>query len=197
MDNKIIELCNKVANGEVTIDENLDTTNCDGIGCAECPFSSYFNNGTCGFADVDYKFVAFRYLSKYYGDNYDIKSFTQLIQDIKRGEVWDSENWIISLNEDNEIEIEHKDGFENCDSIYINRNCMFKRKKEELIFDKAFEAYQSGLEIISIETKRRYKIVNDNLDAYYSTEFDNWMKFNGGEGFSPKEIQGKWYVKED
>ena len=153
---------------------------------------------SCG---IDYNKLEFDSL-EYYEKEYETiikwnikennmeKTFREVIADIKEGEVWEDENFILMLTFDKKIRITHKEGFDDCVAIYIDINSKFKLKREEYTFAEAFKAYEEGKEIESLESRYKYK---QNEMFFNSTV--GWHDFYDHNGiFSLKEIRGKWYI---
>ena len=119
-----------------------------------------------------------------------VKTFKEVIEDIKEKEIWENENFILMLTFDKKIRITHKEGFDDCVAIYIDINSKFKLKREEYTFAEAFKAYEEGKEIESLESRYKYK---QNEMFFNSTV--GWHDFYDHNGiFSLKEIRGKWYI---
>ena len=116
------------------------------------------------------------------------KGFKEVVANIKEGEIWENENFILMLTYDKKIRIAHKEGFDNCVAIYIDVNSKFKLKREEYTFAEAFKAYEEGKEIESLTSGYKYK-----QNKMFLT--DGWFDFYDHNGiFSLKEIRGKWYI---
>ena len=116
------------------------------------------------------------------------KGFKEVVANIKEGEIWENENFILMLTYDKKIRITHKEGFDNCVAIYIDVNSKFKLKREEYTFAEAFKAYEEGKEIESLTSGYKYK-----QNKMFLT--DGWFDFYDHNGiFSLKEIRGKWYI---
>lgn len=118
------------------------------------------------------------------------KGFKEVVANIKEGEIWENENFILMLTYDKKIRIAHKEGFDNCVAIYIDVNSKFKLKREEYTFAEAFKAYEEGKEIESLTSGYKYK-----QNKMFLT--DGWFDFYDHNGiFSLKEIRGKWYIND-
>jgi len=115
--------------------------------------------------------------------------FKDLVSRIKTNEVWEDENFTIELVM-GDIEIRHKEGFEDCAAICINPNGIFKLRRNEYTFNAAFEAYKEGKEIESIKSGYRYQI-RGGIDCFHGIAADCWYQ---GTQFSVDEIREKWHI---
>jgi hypothetical protein len=120
------------------------------------------------------------------GDNMK-KTFREVIETIKEGEVWINEVSPISfirLREDGVLDFNENEG--------VNLYNTYTLKRKEYTFEEAFKAYEGGKEIESCEGPYRYKKQNGN-DAYFDTFTEAWWS---GEPItiSLQEIRGKWYI---
>ena len=119
------------------------------------------------------------------------KGFKEVVANIKEGEIWENENFILMLTYDKKIRITHKEGFDNCVAIYIDVNSKFKLKREEYTFAEAFKAYEEGKEIESLESKYKY------IEGYSISKCGEYEELSPYENvFSINEIRGKWYIND-
>lgn len=124
-----------------------------------------------------------------------IKTFREVLQNIKPGETWDCINDcnIKSISYiDKSIRIEH------CSNIicYVLDNAQFELRKEEVEFEDAIKALKEGKIIESCETLRLCKM-DEHLIGKKTilTKVINssvWANLN--TIFKPEEIFGKWHI---
>ena len=120
------------------------------------------------------------------------KTFREVIATIKLGEVWESEEKIISLMNTNDVVITLKDRDTRINSMGFASSTLYHLQRKECTFEEAFKAYEEGKEIESCEGPYRYKKQNGN-DAYFDTSAKAW--WNGEPiTISLQEIRGKWYI---
>ena len=120
------------------------------------------------------------------GDNMK-KTFREVIETIKEGEVWVNEVSPISfirLREDGVLDFNENEGV----SLYNT----YTLQRKEYTFEEAFKAYEDGKEIESCEGPYRYKKQNGN-DAYFDTFAEAWW-IGAPITVSLQEIRGKWYI---
>lgn len=119
-------------------------------------------------------------------------TFREVIANIKEGEVWENERIKIETNPCKDFKITFKDGMRK--SLFLFDNQKFKLiKKEEVTFNKAFEAYEEGKEIESCVSGCKYR-KDDKKDYYKEIDDCNWQVWLLGGGFDFEEIRGEWYI---
>lgn len=116
-------------------------------------------------------------------------TFKEVIANIKEGEVWENENFDISLYK-GEVSIRFETTESAC-GIYIKEKDKFKLRRKEYTFEEAFKAYEEGKEIESCQY--RYKKI-DNRDYFYSNLSKEWQ--GDSIDFNLNEIRNKWYINE-
>lgn len=120
-------------------------------------------------------------------------TFTEVIANIKEGEVWETVDGI------NAESIKKENGFiiinliDERNRILIKEARKFKLQRKEYSFQEAFKAYEEGKEIESEENGAAYKII-DGKDKYYCKVNKAWMIDNFG--FSMALIRSKWYIND-
>lgn len=104
------------------------------------------------------------------------KTFREVIADIKEGEVWENENFKITLDKSG-FNIDYKKEFDIECIGYVFLHCTtFKLQRKQYTFEEAFKAYEEGKVIENCVSSRIYSLKNpSNL-------------------FSANEIRGKWYI---
>ena len=107
-------------------------------------------------------------------------TFREVIANIKDGEIWEDENFVISIEDDgnHEIKIRHKEGFNDCSAIYFEPSDKFQLIRKKQSFAEAFKAYEEGKEIESCISGERYKLDDIKLLVY------------------AEEIKGEWYIND-
>lgn len=118
-------------------------------------------------------------------------TFREVIANIKEGEVWENERIKIETNPCKDFKITFKDGMRK--SLFLFDNQKFKLiKKEEITFNKAFEAYEEGKKIESCESG--YKYCNNEGECYIQRPKENVWERWFEDTFELTEIRGKWYI---
>lgn len=117
------------------------------------------------------------------------KTFREVIADIKKGEVWESEEKIISLMNTNDVVITLKDRDRRINSMGFVSSTLYHLQRKQYTFEEAFKAYEKGKEIESCYSQYKYK-KEGGLDLYSKTE-NEWY---GEDSFEIDEIRGKWYI---
>lgn len=122
------------------------------------------------------------------------KTFKEIIENIKDGEVWENNSQRVAriyLNKSGNLQLEGNDnGFAQNFSTCVGLNITYKLKKG-CPFHEAFKAYEEGKEIESY--KYRYKKI-DGRDCFYSTLSKEWQ--GDRLDFTLDEIRNDWYIKE-
>lgn len=120
-------------------------------------------------------------------------TFTEVIENIKEGEVWRNR-----ISKKNLREISKKEGIIDFTFVDTDRSVLSVREEDtftlhrkEYTFQEAFKAYEEGKEIESMKFK--YKKI-EGEDKFYSKNNQGW--FNNDGGFEPVEIRGKWYIND-
>lgn len=103
------------------------------------------------------------------------KTFREVIADIKKGEVWESEEKIISLMNTNDVVITLKNRDRRINLMGFVSSTLYHLQRKEYTFEEAFKAYEEGKEIQSASTDKIYHKEKDFLFASY-------------------EISKKWYI---
>lgn len=114
------------------------------------------------------------------------KTFREVIADIKKGEVWESEEKIISLMSTNDVVITLKDRDRRINSMGFVSSTLYHLQRKEYTFEEAFKAYEEGKEIESCYSGVKYLIQHGGSDCYSDGRKTNLIEFN--------EIRGKWYI---
>lgn len=126
-----------------------------------------------------------------------LKTFREVIRDIKEGEIW------INLSENRRVEqiqlrknilaLEGKAKFET-NGVGVFLNDKFKLKRKEYSFNEAFKYYEEGEEIESIFSNCKYK----NIDGihYFKDKISGMFaqEWAACDGFEISEIREKWYI---
>nr|DAO48566.1 MAG TPA: hypothetical protein [Caudoviricetes sp.] len=123
-----------------------------------------------------------------------VKTFREVLQNIKPGETWDC------INDCNIKSISYIDKsirIEYCSSIicYVLDDAQFKLRKEEVEFEDAIKALKEGKTIESCETERMYKTRErgDEKVIFVNTRTSStWLDLD--IIFKQKEVFGKWCI---
>ena len=126
-----------------------------------------------------------------------VKTFREVLQNIKAGETWDC------INDCNIKSISYIDKsirIEYCSSIicYVLDDAQFKLRKEEVEFEDAIKALKEGKIIESCKTFRLYKIdecVNGKIILVKLLNSYVWVDSN--IVFKPEEIFNKWHIYDE
>ncbi len=126
-----------------------------------------------------------------------VKTFREVLQNIKPGETWDC------INDCNIKSISYIDKsirIEYCSSIicYVLDDAQFKLRKEEVEFEDAIKALKEGKIIESCKTFRLYKIdecVNGKIILVKLLNSYVWVDSN--IVFKPEEIFNKWHIYDE
>ena len=126
-----------------------------------------------------------------------VKTFREVLQNIKPGENWDC------INDCNIKSISYIDKsirIEYCSSIicYVLDDAQFKLRKEEVEFEDAIKALKEGKIIESCKTFRLYKIdecVNGKIILVKLLNSYVWVDSN--IVFKPEEIFNKWHIYDE
>lgn len=119
------------------------------------------------------------------------KTFQEIINTIKEGEVWVNkckDRRLAKIEKHYETVIfelsdNHKD-------VGIRLNDIFVLDKKKYTFEEAMKALKEGKEIESCYSEIKYINRNENV-YYFDTEYNKW---NECSMFSLKEIFGVWYI---
>ena len=114
------------------------------------------------------------------------KTFREVIADIKEGEVWESEEKIISLMNTNDVVITLKDRDRRINLMGFASSTLYHLQRKEYTFEEAFKAYEDGKEIESCYSGDKYMIQHGGSDCYADGSKTGTIGFN--------EIRGKWYI---
>lgn len=114
------------------------------------------------------------------------KTFREVIADIKEGEVWESEEKIISLMNTNDVVITLKDRDRRINSMGFASSTLYHLQRKQYTFEEAFKAYEDGKEIESCYSGDKYMIQHGGSDCYADGSKTGTIGFN--------EIRGKWYI---
>lgn len=136
----------------------------------------------------NYKIITWNKFTNNEVDNME-KTFKEVIRDIKKGEVWESEYKIIYIDVD-KIRIDNKSGRE-FNFMIFNGMDKYTLQRKEYEFIDAKKAYKEGKEVESCVTKSRYKFYDG--DCYYDKEENTWVEV---AYLLIKEINGKWYIND-
>lgn len=121
-------------------------------------------------------------------------TFTEVIANIKEGQVWECTRENARLKTINikkgSINFIYKDGL-GMEVFGVKETDTFILQRKEYTFQEAFKAYEEGKEIESMKFK--YKKI-EGEDKFYSKNNQGW--FNNDGGFEPVEIRGKWYIND-
>ena len=125
-----------------------------------------------------------------------IKTYREVLQDIRPGEVWESIGNcnIKSISYiDKEIRIEF---YSSAICHILNDNAEFKLKKEEVEFEDAIKALKEGKIIESCETLRLCKmderLIGKKIILTKAINSSVWTDLY--TVFKSEEIFGKWYI---
>ena len=121
-------------------------------------------------------------------------TFTEVIENIKEGEVWRNR-----ISQKNLREISKKEGIIDFTFVDTDRSVLSVREEDTFIllqrkeytFQEAFKSYEEGKEIESKFSTERYRLV-DGIDEIYAPEDDEWTI--NDYGLDLKEIRNKWYI---
>lgn len=136
----------------------------------------------------NYKIITWNKFINNEVDNME-KTFKEVIRDIKKGEIWESEYKKIYFNSFEQIQIESKDNDQNI--MAFNDSVMYTLKRKKYDFEDAFEAYKDGKEIESCDTQTRY--IYDDADLYFDKNENDWLEINY---WLIDEINEKWYIND-
>lgn len=123
-----------------------------------------------------------------------VKTFREVLQNIKPGENWDC------INDCNIKSISYIDKsirIEYCSSIicYVLDDAQFKLRKEEVEFEDAIKALKEGKTIESCETLCLYKMKRRNgKDTILSGKQNSSTWLDLSCNFETKEVFGKWCI---
>lgn len=96
----------------------------------------YYGMDTLTYGDIDncnIKIIEWR--------NDDMKNFREVIRDIKEGEVWENENFAISIDYDGDIAIDKRNGIiNNAGGIWIGSGREFKLKQQPVTFEEVLNS---------------------------------------------------------
>lgn len=110
-----------------------------------------------------------------------MKTFQEVIQDIKQGEIWTAVDdglriKKIYLTKYNTLMLEGGEMFSIDNSTAIGLNQIFRLQREKHSFTEAFKAYEQGKKMTSIFSEKEYK----------QGERHGFITFD--------EIRGDWYI---
>lgn len=114
------------------------------------------------------------------------KTFREVIATIKLGEVWESEEKIISLMNTNDVVITLKDRDTRINSMGFASSTLYHLQRKEYTFEEAFKAYEEGKEIESCYSGVTYKLQHGGSDCFGGGQKTSTIAFS--------EIRGKWYI---
>lgn len=124
-------------------------------------------------------------------------TFKEVITNIKEGEIWKNENYIIKYLHGT-ISIKTKNGevfngIAFCDDVLFT----IHQNKKEYTFEEAFKSFKKGKEIESCKSRFKYRIYEDELIRITnSTNDKRWLRGNDDNNFTVSEIQNKWYIND-
>lgn len=182
MENRILKLCLDI------LERGNEMVDCNAIRCNCCPFDS---KGCC-LARIEHsvkrRAIAENYIKKHTSEERHStgKTFREVIADIKKGEVWESEEKIISLMNTNDVVITLKDRDRRINLMGFASSTLYHLQRKEYTFEEAFKAYEEGKEIESCYSGVKYLIQHGGSDCYSDGRKTNLIEFN--------EIRGKWYI---
>lgn len=146
-------------------------------------YSSYLERRAIGYKIIEWEIDTMKELK-----------FTEVIANIKEGQVWECTRENARLKTINikkgSINFIYKDGL-GMEVFGVKETDTFILQRKEYTFQEAFKAYEEGKEIESMKFK--YKKIEDE-DKFYSKNNQWW--FNNDGGFEPVEIRGKWYIND-
>ena len=182
MENRILKLCLDI------LERGNEMVDCNAIRCNCCPFDS---EGCCLARiehSVERRAIAENYIKKHTSEERHStgKTFREVIADIKKGEVWESEEKIISLMNTNDVVITLKDRDRRINLMGFASSTLYHLQRKEYTFEEAFKAYEEGKEIESCYSGVKYLIQHGGSDCYSDGRKTNLIEFN--------EIRGKWYI---
>lgn len=137
------------------------------------------------------------YMNEKYKDKFEImedkvlKTFKEVIVDIKEGEVWEClTNKKLTISKIG-IDIESLD---YTTSLFLSFDCKFKLRRNKVSFAEAFESYEKGFEIESCISELRFKGNGNNEIGVMDTCREMDVCTEEQAMFSIEEIRGKWFV---
>ncbi|MCX0396312.1 hypothetical protein LI014_02785 [Clostridium perfringens] len=121
-------------------------------------------------------------------------TFRKVITNIKEGETWESENYIIKCSH-KVISIETKNG-EIFNGIAFCDAILFTLQRKQYSFEEAFKSLKNGKEIESVVSGRGFKTRN-SVSKYVLNNREIVDKVNDEfRLFSYNEIRNKWYIND-
>lgn len=125
------------------------------------------------------------------------KTFLEIVNTIKEGEVWVNRNQRVSkvyINKSGNLHFEGCDiNFSQNYSTCVSLDSEYELERNEYSFEEAFKAYEEGKEIESIGNKYRYRKI-EGKDMIYNTFYKKM--FEHTEGIDIDEIRDKWYIND-
>ncbi|MBI6005974.1 hypothetical protein H8J86_08400 [Clostridium perfringens] len=133
-------------------------------------------------------------LEKIEAKNIKELTFRKVITNIKEGETWESENYIIKCSH-KVISIETKNG-EIFNGIAFCDAILFTLQRKQYSFEEAFKSLKDGKEIESVVSGRGFKTRN-SVSKYVLNNREIVDKVNDEfRLFSYNEIRNKWYIND-
>ncbi|MGU8921404.1 hypothetical protein ACV3UV_11905 [Clostridium perfringens] len=133
-------------------------------------------------------------LEKIEAKNIKELTFRKVITNIKEGETWESENYIIKCSH-KVISIETKNG-EIFNGIAFCDAVLFTLQRKQYSFEEAFKSLKDGKEIESVVSGRGFKTRN-SVSKYVLNNREIVDKVNDEfRLFSYNEIRNKWYIND-
>ena len=122
-------------------------------------------------------------------------TFKDVIANIKEGEIWESDNYIVKCSHGT-ISIKTKNG-EVFNGIAFCDDILFTLQRKQYSFEEAFKSFEKGREIESCGSQFKYKIYEDELIRITnSTDDKKWLRGNDDRNFTVSEIQNKWFIND-
>ncbi|MCI6692527.1 MAG: hypothetical protein MR510_08630 [Clostridium sp.] len=118
-------------------------------------------------------------------------TFTEVIANIKEGQVWES-YYVAIYKKNGGISISFKEG-KSYSMHTFSCSTKYKLQRKKYTFQEAFKAYEEGEEIESDFNCYKYKKIN-RIDMRLKYMGEEWEENFGG--FDMLEIRGVWYIND-
>lgn len=121
--------------------------------------------------------------------------FREVITDIKDGEVWGNENYIIKCSH-GIISIKTKNR-EVFNGIAFGDDTLFTLQRKQYSFEEALKSFDNGKEIESCISNFKYRIYNNKTISVASLTYDKKRLVSKDDNnFTVNEVQNKWYIND-
>lgn len=122
-------------------------------------------------------------------------TFKEVITNIKEGEIWKNENYIIKYLHGT-ISIKTKNG-EVFNGIAFCDDVLFTLQRKQYTFEEAFKSFNNGKEIESCISNFKYRIYNNKTISVTGLTYDKKRLVSKDENnFTVNEVQNKWYIND-